>query len=280
MNEVKYRMDRDIFQSEHYENFRRVFESFDKYSVGGATIYGTELAYQLLEPGVPAINMITGLLEALPGAQFRQAYVEGYNEGVAEFKQQWEPSPNILYGPRSEHYFNDLRTAYNGTMNGNNVSELFEGRQNRGWQSHMNDVLLIVTNKAVKKQGYYAGLVSKYKELELKYEQLRTGPPPQKFGNRGKKKEYKSLDRVHAFILTIAYFKGESEISTMPKDDFFEYAQTRLKREKVGQLYLYVRSTYKGHQNFIINFEEMKKEHTLDYKYAMKIFNEYYPDLG
>jgi len=191
MNKKGFRVSAEVYDSDHYDRFRMYFEGMDEYGIDNALLFTPEMAYLLIEPGVKVTNLDTGLIEELPGGHYRKAYIDGFNKGVAEFQKNWSISPDVKYGPEYSRYRDDLRRAYEGSMTGETAEELVNGRNDPGWLHELNRRLFLVTEKSVHKQGYYAGLVAKYRELdaglvskyrehEAKQNQLPIKPEPNK----------------------------------------------------------------------------------------------------
>jgi len=185
MNNKGYRISAEVFNTEQFRQYKQYFESRPKYSIeikgqpinGRAVVYFAEMAYLLLERGIIATNLDTNAEEILPGGEYARSYIEGFNAGVAHFIESYSLMPDTLYGPKSDHYFNDLRAAYEGTGDRDTPPELLSNEMRSGWLEEAGRITLLPFNdESVKNNGYYAGLVSKYRELELKHDRLRVKP--------------------------------------------------------------------------------------------------------
>src|ERR1035437_3719165 len=95
------------------------------------------------------------------------------------------------------------------------------------------------------------------------------------------KKQYKSLIRVHCFILARAYLKDKhDEIKDCSEREFYERVKKIFSTEKPRQYYLMVRSKYKEDSNYLNYYDEMAIKHPEDYDYAMMLYKEYYPKIS
>jgi hypothetical protein len=183
MNKKGYQLMPGTYNTDEFEQYRQYFEFLDSLKVGEAEVITPEMGY-ILSSGrkewkVISTNLDTGLEEILPGSQYCEAYIKGFAEGVEEFNQIWSVRADTIYGGDSDRYFRNLKRAYEGEMNGNTAGELYKGRKNTGWLNEANRMLTLINDKSIKKQGFYTGLVVKYRELELRHDGLRVGNRPQ-----------------------------------------------------------------------------------------------------
>lgn len=90
-----------------------------------------------------------------------------------------------------------------------------------------------------------------------------------------------SWRRVYSFILAEAFKRGESKIRDMSKNSFLRYVSVEMEFKGVvpHTIYQTVRSTYRGEDNYLNFFEEMKKKYHKEYSQSMKLFSNYYPNL-
>lgn len=180
MNKKGYQLMPGTYNTDEFEQYRQYFEFLDSLKVGEAEVITPEMGY-ILSSGrkewkVISTNLDTGLEEILPGSQYCEAYIKGFAEGVEEFNQIWSVRADTIYGGDSDRYFRNLKRAYEGEMNGNTAGELYKGRKNTGWLNEANRMLTLINDKSIKKQGFYTGLVVKYRELELRHDGLRVKP--------------------------------------------------------------------------------------------------------
>lgn len=199
MNNKGYRISAEVFTAEQFQQYKQFFESRSQYSIeikgqpskGRAMIYFAEMAYLLLESGIIAKNLDTNTEEILPGGQYAQSYIEGFNAGVAHFNERWSLKPDTLYGSKSDHYFNDLRAAYEGTGDQDTPLGIVSNAMRAGWLEKAGRIPLMINDESVKENGYYAGLVFKFREMQKQHDRLRDQPKPEVAAEEAKDKPFK-----------------------------------------------------------------------------------------
>lgn len=112
-------------------------------------IYTPELAYTLLYE-LTATNMDTQEEGILRKSEYFDSFVNGYNEGLLLFKNDFHVSNDTLYSS-SEKYVANLHFQYYHLEN-DDTSD--------GWQFVRKLYPFIITHKAVKKYGHYSGIIS------------------------------------------------------------------------------------------------------------------------
>jgi hypothetical protein len=181
MNDRGYRISTEVFNTEHYLQYKQHFEAMNRHGLtikgepSRAEFYYAEIAYLLLETGIVAGNLDTGFEEILPGGMYARSYFEGFQEGVAHFNNKWAITPDTLYGPKSDHYFADLKAAYRGPDDTTPL-EIMSNAMVPGWLEEAERIPLIINDASMRRNGYYAGLVFKYREMEKQHDRLRDQP--------------------------------------------------------------------------------------------------------
>lgn len=217
----------------------------------------------------PFLNVETNESVLVDGGPYMSSYIQGFMEGEKYFIQKFGISRDTLYNSNSSKYVNDIHYHYFHAVIDNYT----------GWVSVKKSFPFIIDHSLIRKMGYYSGIVSQVEQLVKEAPEIFEG-----FYShdeiRQKEKNYKSLIRVHCFILAEAYHAGHSSIKTCTEKIFNSGIQKVFGTSKPRQYYLYVRSTYKGEQNFINFTPQMRKKHPEDYDFAMGMYEKYYPKIN
>jgi len=114
-------------------------------------VYTAELMYILASDNLPVIEYDTNKEIKINCFEFGNKYIEGFKEGCTYFDENFSVPTTVIYGENAVNYFNDLKVNYSK------------------WGEFNKQVPNFLKNSTIKKCGYYAGLVSKVKELKAKF---------------------------------------------------------------------------------------------------------------
>jgi hypothetical protein len=150
-----------------YKSFQREIEKngwlIVKTETENVKIYTPELAVILTSTELPARNMYTKTETTINGLEYLKTYIEAYKEGEQYFESEFKVSPNTLYGANAEQYVRDIHL---------NFFHVQHTGINEGWGYVKKEYPIILTHEAVKKFGYYSGIVKKVEEQVKKYPRL------------------------------------------------------------------------------------------------------------
>lgn len=155
-------------QTKHpYKSFQREIENNGCFIVKADTdtvkVYTPELAVIFTSKELPARNMDTQKETTVNGLEYLKTYIEAYKEGEQYFENEFKVSPNTLYGANAEQYVRDIHL---------NFFHVKHTGINEGWGYVKKQYPIILTHKAVREFGYYAGIVNKVEEQVKKYPRL------------------------------------------------------------------------------------------------------------
>jgi hypothetical protein len=102
--------------------------------------------------------------KTINGCEFQDTYFEEYNKGISYFDKYFSISSNTLYGENGETYVRDLHNNYFHNKN----RDCF----GMGWSYFKKYSPITLTNKIIRKFGFYSGIVNKVDELIDKYPKL------------------------------------------------------------------------------------------------------------
>jgi hypothetical protein len=137
-------------------------------NVDGLTIYcySAELASILIANEFDAINLDTNRKVKIRGSEWLQSFVDGYRQGVEDFKSDHKASPDTLHGAGSSVYLENLIYKYKEAPN----------KLGAGWEIVKSTRLHALHHDTLKKIGYYSALTSEYLEIKNNNPKLFASP--------------------------------------------------------------------------------------------------------
>lgn len=137
-------------------------------NVDGLTIYfySAELASILIANEFDAINLDTNRKVKIRGSEWLQSFVDGYQQGVEDFKSDHKASPDTLHGAGSSVYLENLIYKYNEAPN----------KLGAGWEIVKSTRLHALRHDTLKKIGYYSALTSEFLEIVRNNPKLFASP--------------------------------------------------------------------------------------------------------
>jgi len=162
-----------------YKGFQREIQDYGfqiiKSDTDTVKVYRPELALILTSRNLLVQNR--GTETNINGFDYLKTYIEAYKEGEQYFENEIKVSPNTLYGVNAEQYVRDIHFNF------------FHANHDgvEGWGYVKTQCPLVLTHQAIKKHGYYSGIVSKVEEQVKKHPKLfatfdkcdHDTPPPQ-----------------------------------------------------------------------------------------------------
>ena len=137
-------------------------------NVDGLTIYfySAELASILIANEFDAINLDTNRKVKIRGSEWLQSFVDGYQQGVEDFKSDHKASPDTLHGAGSSVYLENLIYKYKEAPN----------KLGAGWEIVKSTRLHALRHDTLKKIGYYSALTSDFLEIVRNNPKLFASP--------------------------------------------------------------------------------------------------------
>ncbi len=137
-------------------------------NIDGLTIYfySAELASILIANEFDAINLDTNRKVKIRGSEWLQSFVDGYQQGVEDFKSDHKASPDTLHGAGSSVYLENLIYKYKEAPN----------KLGAGWEIVKSTRLHALHHDTLKKIGYYSALTSEYLEIKNNNPKLFASP--------------------------------------------------------------------------------------------------------
>lgn len=160
--DTRYWIDQKIFITPDYESIKRHILENGLMKVNSIPVYTPELVFYFTSKELQVRNMDTKTDVSINGYDYFRTYEIGFKEGVEYFKAKYELPPNVLYGNNAEPYVRDIHQNY------------FHSNKDdfNGWSECKKLFPFIITHNAIKKYGYYSGIVSKVDEMVSEYPKL------------------------------------------------------------------------------------------------------------
>jgi hypothetical protein len=128
--------------------------------------YSAELASILIANEFDAINLDTNRKVKIRGSEWLQSFVDGYQQGVEDFKSDHKASPDTLHGAGSSVYLENLIYKYKEAPN----------KLGAGWEIVKSTRLHALRHDTLKKIGYYSALTSEFLEIVRNNPKLFASP--------------------------------------------------------------------------------------------------------
>jgi hypothetical protein len=149
-----------------YDIYKSQFDSVNFIMIDDlAKVYSLWMAVFLNDKNVLVKNNSTGNEERLNGANYRDSYIQGFNEGAKCFQDTYSFAPAEFYA-NAESIVADLKHQYdNGTCDfGFGCNDSF------GWKVIKDPNCFIkIAHKSINKFGYYSGIVYSLTVMSEKY---------------------------------------------------------------------------------------------------------------
>lgn len=126
-------------------------------------IYNAVTAIILTTAELSVFNTDTQKKDTISGWEYLKTYAKAYKEGEQYFEAEYKVSPDTLYGVNAEQYVKDIHLNYFHIQHNDGFI---------GWGCVKKYCPYILTHNAIKKAGYYSGIVSKVEEQARKYPRL------------------------------------------------------------------------------------------------------------
>jgi hypothetical protein len=155
IQDTSYVIDDEFFQRHTLAPYH-----FTASSTLGRRIYVPQLAFILFSKEIPVYNKTKQEREIISGHIFLEAYRFGFDLGRKYFIHNFGIKTDTLYGSESNDYIRSLHV---------NFFHQHEYDRNFGWKHWITSYPDIISNKAAKDYGFYAGLISELKSLQSKH---------------------------------------------------------------------------------------------------------------
>jgi hypothetical protein len=126
-------------------------------------IYTPELALIFSRTNFKVENMETQKETLINTFDYLKTYIEAYKEGEQYFEKEFKLSVNGMYSENAKLYVKDIHDNY---------FHVQHVPSQEGWSYVKKCYPFILTHEAIKKFGYYSGIVSKVEEQVKKYYQI------------------------------------------------------------------------------------------------------------
>ena len=147
--DIRYWVDRKIFDDPDYESMKRQILENGLMIVNSIPVYTPELVFYFASKELQVRNMDTKMDVSINGYDYFSTYEIGFTEGVKYFKTKYELPPSVIYGTNAEPYVRDIHQNYF-----HSIKQNFEG-----WSECKKTFPFIITHKEIKKYGYYLSLI-------------------------------------------------------------------------------------------------------------------------
>ena len=128
-------------------------------------VYTSELAFIFLAKEITAENLDTKTDTKINSLDYFKTYIQGYKEGEQYFENEFKVQANTLYGANAEQYVMDIHLNY---------FLVKHEADYEGWGYVKKHYPIFLTHDAVRKIGYYSGIVNKVEEQVKKYPRIFT----------------------------------------------------------------------------------------------------------
>jgi len=128
--------------------------------------YSAELASILIANEFDAINLDTNRKVKIRGSEWLQSFVDGYQQGVEDFKSDHKASPDTLHGAGSSVYLENLIYKYKEAPN----------KLGAGWEIVKSKRLYALHHPTLNQFGYYSAFTSEFLEIVRNNPKLFASP--------------------------------------------------------------------------------------------------------
>lgn len=128
-------------------------------------IYTPQLAVILISKELIVINQDTKTETKINGCDYLNTYIEAFKKGEQYFEKEFKVSASTLYGENAKLYVKDIH---------DNFFHVIHEPSIEGWSYVKKSYPIILTYEAIKKYGYYSGIVNKVEEQIKKHLTLFT----------------------------------------------------------------------------------------------------------
>ncbi len=160
---MNYFVSMDFFKSDAVLLYSKAYEKGAKYFVSDkgykVEVYVPNMYCVLKNTDVP----IEHSKQTFNGNKFIKPYINGFKKGIEYFKSNHELNINALYN-NAEQYVKDLHINY---FHHDPVTN-----KKRGWCWWENNYPITFSEKHIEEYGYYAGIISELKKLQVKHAAL------------------------------------------------------------------------------------------------------------
>lgn len=161
-HEAKKSSNLEYFKREISRNGSLLFQDNDK----EVKVYNASLSLVFSEILYPASNLENHEDCEINGNSYLSTYILGFYDGAEFFKSNFSTSQEVLYGPHSKEYIENLRINYFETCH-----EPFRA----GWVSIKDLSPVIIYHGVIKRYGYYSGIVTEVESLVEKHKAVFKG---------------------------------------------------------------------------------------------------------